>query len=211
MGTGAGFLKQYIPSLITSDLFRVEGVDVLLDGRNLPFRKASLQGIVMINVPHHIPDTRAFFKDVARCVPPRGIVAMIEPWVTPWSRLVFTMFHDEPFQPESMNWDITDAGLLSSANGALPWIIFHLDTGQFEHEFPEWSIIDILPITPFLYMVSGGVSIRNLMPGWTFELLHMIENSFTPWMTGIAMFARIVLMRNASTTNNSNPINGTAI
>jgi 2-polyprenyl-3-methyl-5-hydroxy-6-metoxy-1,4-benzoquinol methylase len=48
----------------------------------------SLRGIVMTNVLHHIPDARAFLKEAARCLHPGGVIAMIEPWVSPWSRLI---------------------------------------------------------------------------------------------------------------------------
>ena len=193
LGTGAGYLKHYIPSLITSEVFHVEDVDVIINGLNLPFQNASLNAIVMTNVFHHLHDPRSFFKEAARCVRPHGVVIMIEPWVTPWSRWVYSLFHNEPFRPESIYWEITGHGPLTSANGALPWIIFHRDRKQFETEFPEWMILGITPTMPFRYLISGGVSMRNLMPGWSFKFWHRLETAFTPWMNNLAMFAQIVI------------------
>src|SRR5215831_3358056 len=53
IGSGAGFLAEVIPGLITSDAFVCSGLRVVLDGLELPFRAGSLRGIVMTNVLHH--------------------------------------------------------------------------------------------------------------------------------------------------------------
>src|SRR5262249_31802772 len=42
------------------------------------------------------------WPQATRCVRSGGVVAMIEPWVTPWSRFVYTRLHHEPFQPETI-------------------------------------------------------------------------------------------------------------
>ena len=90
---------------------------------------------------------------------------MIEPWVTPWSRLVYTKLHYEPFDPEMAHWEFPESGPLSGANNALPWILFVRDRDQFEREFPMWSIQSMRPMMPIRYLVSGGVGFRALMPG----------------------------------------------
>jgi len=55
IGSGGGFLKEFIPGLISSEIFRIPGIEITLDGEKLPFKNASLRGIVMIDVFHHIP------------------------------------------------------------------------------------------------------------------------------------------------------------
>jgi len=87
------------------------------------------------------------------------------------------------------------SGPLSSANDALPWIIFVRDRLKFEQEFPQWQIELIKPIMPFRYLVSGGVSLRNLAPGWSFGFWRQIENALGRWSSQLAMFAHIVLRR----------------
>ena len=120
---------------------------------------------------------------------------MIEPWVTPWSRLVYSKLHHEPFQPEAVEWTVPQRGPLSGANSALPWIIFDRDRTRFEREFPEWQIHTIKPFMPFRYLLSGGVSMCSLMPGWSFALWRNLENLLRPWMKSLAMFALIVLVK----------------
>jgi SAM-dependent methyltransferase len=167
----------------------------VLDASRLPFAARSLRGIVMTDVLHHIRQPRSFFTEAARCVRTGGVVAMIEPWVTSWSRFVYTRLHHEPFHPEIQSWELPTRGPLSGANGALPWIIFARDRRQFEREFPEWKIEFIKPIMPFRYLVSGGISLRGLTPGWSFGLWRQIENTLACWSTELAMFAQIVLRR----------------
>lgn len=168
---------------------------MILDGMALPFAQASLRGLVMTDVLHHLPAPRRFFAEAARCVRPEGVLVFIEPWVTPWSRLVYTRLHHEPFCPEAVVWEFPPRGPLSGANGALPWIIFERDGAQFAREFPEWHIHVIDRMMPFRYLVSGGVSLRSLMPGRTFGMWRGLEKFLQPWMDRVAMFARIVLRR----------------
>lgn len=48
---------------------------------------------------------------------------------------------------------------------------------------------------PFRYLVSGGVSMRSLMPAWSTPVWRGLERAFEPRMTSWAMFALIVLRR----------------
>jgi SAM-dependent methyltransferase len=195
IGSGAGFLSDVIPGLITSDILTCECVNVVLDAGRLPFRDRSLRAIVMTNVLHHLPRPRLFFREAGRCVRPGGAIVMIEPWVSSWSRFVYARLHHERFEPAAREWESPPGAPLSGGNGALPWIMFARDKSQFEREFPEWEIQPIRIGMPFRYLVSGGVSIRNLMPVVTFSawqrLEQLIEHSMARW----AMFGQITLTR----------------
>lgn len=195
LGSGAGFLRDYIPGLITSDVFRVPGVSLVVDGHHLPFPDGSLRAVVMTNVLHHLPGPRRFFREAARCVRPGGAVVMVEPWHTPWSRVVYTRLHHEPFDPGAADWAFPTTGPLSGANGALPWILFERDRARFEAEFPEWRVAAVTPCMPFRYLLSGGVSLRSLAPSWAFRFLRRLEGLLNPWASTWAMFARVVLAR----------------
>ena len=192
IGSGAGFLKELMPELITSEIFPVPGVDLVADGCKLPFAAASLDGVVMTDVLHHIPDVSAFFYETARCVRPGGRIAMVEPWHTPWSGWVYRNLHPEPFEPDA-DWKLPASGPLSGANGALPWIVFQRDKSRFCSEFPQWKLRGITPIMPFSYLLSGGVSLRPLLPGWLYPICRTLEMRVDAarW----AMFAQIELER----------------
>ena len=195
IGAGGGFMSEFIPGLITSELFYCPNVRAVIDGLRLPFGSQSLRGVVMTNVLHHLPQPRLFFAEATRCVRPGGVVAMIEPWVSSWSRFVYTRLHHEPFEPETLSWELPTSGPLSGANDALPWIIFVRDRLKFEREFPQWQIESIKPMMPFRYLLSGGVSLRAFAPDWSFGLWRQIENALGPLSKQLAMFALIVLRR----------------
>jgi len=195
LGSGAGFFEQFLPGVITSEVFECPGVQRIVDARQLPFDDGELRGIVMTDVLHHIPDVAAFLREAARCLRPGGVVTMVEPWVSRWSQLIYTHLHHEPFEPEVERWDFPAKGPLSDANGALPWILFERDQKRFQAEFPTLKIEEIRPMMPFRYLVSGGVSMRSLMPGLTTPVWKLIEKACEPQMKRLAMFSLISLRR----------------
>jgi len=195
LGSGAGFLADFIPGLVRSEVFYTPGIDAVLDGLALPFAAGSLRGIAMTNVLHHLPRPLRFFAEAARCVRPGGVVTMIEPWVTPWSKLVYGRLHHEPFDPAAAEWELPGGGPLSGANGALPWILFARDRERFERAAPEWRLRSITPIMPFRYLVSGGISLRGLMPAASFAAWRGLERALAPLSGRLAMFAQVVMER----------------
>ena len=194
LGSGGGFMSEYVPELITSDILPCAGVERVVDAQNLPFADGELRGIVMTNVLHHIPRPRRFFAEARRCVRVGGAVVMIEPWMSAWSQAVYSRLHHEPFD-KAAAWEFPSSGPLSDANGALPWILFSRDRSVFEAEFREWRITTVQPIMPLRYLLSGGVSLRNLVPNWSFSFWRGFERLLSPWMRHLAMFAIIVLTR----------------
>lgn len=197
LGSGPGFLSRTVPGLIASETFLIPGVSAVLDGRELPFRPASLRGVVMTNVLHHIPEPRRLFASAGRCVRQGGVVAMVEPWVSPWAGVAMR-FHSEPYDPEAPDWELPSGGPLTGANNALPWILFHRDVGRFREEFPGWTIETVTPFLPFRYLASGGIGLRLSFPAASFGLLGAMETLVEPLMPRLAMFAKVLLRRNAT-------------
>jgi len=195
LGSGAGYCARFIPGLITSDVFACPGVRMIADARRLPLANASLRAIVFTDVLHHMPDAAQFFAEACRCIRPGGKILMVEPWVTSWSRFVFGRLHHEPFDPEAHDWRFPSSGPLSGANGALPWILFVRDRSRFEREFPQLAIEQVRLFLPFRYLVSGGVGMRSLMPGFLHGAWSALENALGPAMPGLAMFAFVSVRR----------------
>ena len=195
LGSGAGFLNRYVPRLITSEILPISNVDMVLDGQRMPFADASLRGIVMLDVLHHLPQVRLFFAEAARCVKHGGVVVMIEPWCTAWGGFVYRYLHHEPYLPHVEDWHFPPGGPLSAANSALPWMVFQRDRKTFDREISCWEIIRIKPHTPFAYLISGGLSMRPMAPEHWFNACRRMEKLLSPWMRHLAMFATIVIRR----------------
>lgn len=197
IGSGGGFLRDFVPGLVTSDVVPGPNIDRVLDACELPSDEP-FRAIVMTDVFHHLPDCRRFLSTSAACVPPGGTVVMFEPWITPWSRFVFHSLHHEPMDLHTARWEFEPGGPLSAANIALPWIVFHRDRQRFEREFPQWQVECIRRTMPFRYLVSGGIAYRSLMPGFSFPLWRFAESLLAPFFNQLAMFALIVLRRTSA-------------
>lgn len=195
LGSGGGFLLEYLPELITSDVQRLSGVSLVADGRSLPFLPGSLRGIVMTNALHHIPEIEKFFRESAHVVRKGGVIVVVEPWVSGWARWVYRNLHHERFDPDSPDWSFPSEGPLSGSNGALPWIVFERDRSRFESVVPGWKVRSVEASMPLRYLISGGVSLRSLAPGWSFELWRWLESAFEKLVGPSPMFATIVLER----------------
>jgi SAM-dependent methyltransferase len=195
LGSGAGFLEEFIPNLIKSDIFYLIRNDIVLDGLALPFKNKSLNAIVMSDVFHHIPASKKFLDEASRTLKPGGRLVMIEPWVSSWSNWVYPHLHHEGYETRTKNWGFSSSGPLSSSNLALPWIVFKRDHLIFESEFPQFKIIETFPFMPFRYLLSGGVSLRSFMPGWSFNSWKKFETIFTKSMDRWGMFVLITVER----------------
>ena len=146
----------------------------------------------MIDVFHHISNVEKFFEEAKRCVKPGGQILMIEPWNTRWSKFVFTKLHHENFDPDS-NWQFKSHGPLSSANGALPWIVFERDYEIFKKKYPNWKLDIVKLFMPFSYLLSGGVSIRTLVPGWSYTSIRYLEELLNQKKWAMFAFIKIQL------------------
>lgn len=196
IGSGGGFLKSLCPRVITSEILPVPNVDIRTDALFLPFKTSSLAGIFCIDVLHHLPDVEQFFKEAIRTLRPKGRLIMIEPWRSAWSHWVYRYLHHEPYDCDAATWRLKSGGPLSEANGALPWIIFERDRPIFTRTYSSLRIKKIELHSPFIYLLSGGVSLRSLVPYHAYPFLKRMEIRLCPWMNYLAMFALIVLERN---------------
>lgn len=191
IGSGGGFLKEIYPHFVTSDITPFEWCDMTFPAESIPFEDYSLGGIVMLNVLHHIPDPRNFFKEAQRTLSHGGKIIMIEPANSLFSRFIYKNFHHEPFDPHSKKWEIDSTGPMSGANGANPWIIFERDRMQFEKEFPNLIIKRKKNHTPFRYLLSGGVSMKALVPSGSFNFFKKVEKIISPLDSALGMFVTI--------------------
>jgi len=194
LGSGSGYLRQFIPGAIHSEVFWCSNANVIADACSLPFPAGSLRAIVMTDVFHHIPRADHFLNEARRCLRSGGRIVMIEPWVSHWSRLIWHV-HPEPFLPDSCSWDIPKGGPLSGANIALPWIVFKRDRNLFKSKFPEFEVVEVLPMMPFSFLLSGGLSMRSLLPVTCYGFVRNVEAMLSPWMDQIAMFATFTIAK----------------
>lgn len=196
IGSGAGFIKDIMPNVITSDVIAGPDIDQIFSADKLPFKNNSIAAFVMIDVLHHIKDSEKALKEMFRCLKPKGKVIMIEPYNSLLGGLIYKYFHPERknYKPKA-GWKIEGYGRMTDSNPTLPWIIFVRDRKLFEEKFPKLKIIKVNPHTPFKYLISGGLTKLQFLPTSFYPLVHSMEKSLSPLNKLIGMFVTIELQK----------------
>jgi SAM-dependent methyltransferase len=192
LGSGGGFIKEVIGNVITSDILELPNVDKVFSATNMPFEKASVDAFFMFDVLHHVDNPRGFFNEALRCLKAGGKIVMIEPANTLWSRFVYKNFHRELFDTQA-GWELQTLGPLSHGNGAIPWIVFSRDREVFDREFPSLKIVRLFNHTPLRYLLSGGFTLRQLVPSFMYPLIKAVEYILSPLRNYLGMFQTIEL------------------
>ena len=193
LGSGGGFIKEVLPQVITSDVLDIpEIVDQIFYAQQMPFADATVAGIFMIDVFHHIPDSAAFLKEANRVLVKGGRIVMCEPANTLFGKFIYKNFHHEPFDTNG-DWFIPESGPMSGSNQALPYIVFIRDKDKFTREFPSLKIKEISYHTPLRYLLSGGVSKVQLVPSFTFKPFRFLEKMMLKISSQFAMFTTIII------------------
>jgi SAM-dependent methyltransferase len=195
LGAGAGWGKRHVAGLVTSDVLPYPGVDLVLDATRLPFADASLRLICMLNVFHHIPDAAAFLGEAARCLVPGGRLLAVDQHLGPISTPILRWAHHEGFDPRAADWAFPSGGPLSSANGALAWIVFRRDRARLERDFPDLELVRYAPHTPLRYWLTGGLKRWCLLPGAAFGPATAVDRWLTALWPGLGSFVDVELVR----------------
>ncbi len=190
IGSGGGFLKDEFPEVITSDILDLGVVDKVFSAEQMPLGDSELGCIMMLNVFHHIPKPYLFLKEAERTLIKGGKIIMVEPANSALGRFIYKRFHHEPFEPNGPR-EIKAGNPLSHSNQALPFIYFERDLDLFKKDFPHLKINYIKYHTPFLYILSGGVSRSAMFPYFMYGFFKGIENILSPLGKQLGLFCTV--------------------
>ena len=190
LGSGGGFLKEIEPSILCSDIMDLPTNDLTFSALDMPFKDNELSAIFMIDTFHHIPDSVLFLKEANRVLKKDGVIIMIEPANTLWGSFIYRNFHHEPFKTNA-DWSIPMSGPMSGANGALPWIVFERDIDKFRKYFPGLQLVSSKFHTPLRYLLSGGVSFKQVFPSFLYSFFRWIDVLLPKISKEISMFVTI--------------------
>lgn len=196
IGCGAGFLEDFMPGLVKTDVVANPFASKVVDAMKLDFPDESLRTVFLLGVLHHIPFPRRFFAEAQRCLKPGGRIVMMEPTNNFVERfLTRYLDHYEYFDDAVEDWVNVSRNRMSQANLALPWVIFIRDRARFEKEFPLLKINAIRYHTFLSYVVSGGMTYRSFLPSFATPLVDLIEYLTRPFMKNIGTMMTIDLAK----------------
>jgi SAM-dependent methyltransferase len=197
IGSGCGNFKEYFPSCVATDVVRIgPWIDRVVDAHRLDFAPESVGNLVAIDVVHHLQRPLAFLRHAQQALRPGGRLILCEPAVTPWSRLVYGVFHHEPLD---MAWDLfgldafppdVDAGH-TFANAAIGELLFWRNRVRTLAHIPRLRLHAATKFGFLLYPLTGGFSYRAFLPRAGFARALAVEDillrPFALWLTGLRM------------------------
>ncbi len=196
IGAGSGNLKEAMPQVLATDIVTVPWLDAVVDAQELPFADGTLDGIVGVDVLHHIQYPVRFLAEARRVLKPGGRVVMVEPAITPVSRVVFGLGHPEPVD---LLADPLADGLRSGhkhpmdSNQALPTLLAGRHRARAEQQFPDLALLRREHLSLAAYPLSGGFRSWNLVPAAVVGPMLRLEARITPFL-GRLMGFRLLLV-----------------
>lgn len=171
VGAGPGFLgaeaRARRPDLrwIASDLHPAPWNALAADAGRLPLAAASVDAVVGLDVLHHLAAPADFFRGAARVLRPGGRLALVEPWITPFSWVIYRVFHPEDCRLSVDPWDPFPAHGKDSFDGdaAVPWKMVR---GTKDARWRELGLSPpgVARLNAFAYLLTLGFRPGSLLP-----------------------------------------------
>lgn len=198
LGAGSGNFKEFYPQAISADIEKHDWLDMTFDAHEMPFDNSGVANIVMIDVLHHLADPVRFLHEASRVLKSGGRLIMLEPFPSPFSRIVYKLFHPEPFiydidyfSEQNVNekhpWD---------SNQAIPYLIFYKHLEKFTKVFDRtFKIVKKEKMSFILYPASGGFENASMIPQMMVPVFKMIDYKLSILKNQLAFRIYIIIER----------------
>jgi SAM-dependent methyltransferase len=177
-GSGIGNLKSVLPQAITSDLFPNPWLDRQENIFALSFPSASLSGVVLFDVFHHLQYPGTALRELHRVLKPGGRAIIFEPAAGLLGRVVLGLFHHEPFAlHEPIAWEAPahfDPHVVSyyAAQGNA-WRIF--GRHDYDSQLAGWTLPQVYYFPALPWLLTGGFRGPNFCRGLLRPLAAGVE------------------------------------
>ena len=178
IGAGPGFFKEYCSQLISTDVVPTMYADVVCDAGFLPFQSGSVGALVMVDVLHHLPKPLSFLAEAGRVLCPGGRLAMIEPWITVPSYLLYRYFHHEECAlAVDVRCPFGELGKKAfDGNAAIPFKLLK----QFKPGAPALRLLQATPFLGLPYLATLGFRSARPIPQTLIGMARVCERFLSP-------------------------------
>lgn len=197
IGAGSGNLKDFIPGVVATDIVPAPWLDAVVDAQALPFAPGSVSTLVGTDVLHHVQYPVRLLAEAERVLEPGGRLVLVEPAITPVSRVVFRLGHPEPVdlgadpladgRPDATKHPM-------DSNQALPTLLTtrpHRD--RLRQRVPGLRLVRCEHLSLAAYPLSGGFRSWSLAPVRLLGPLLRLEDRLAPVLGRLAGF-RLLLV-----------------
>jgi SAM-dependent methyltransferase len=196
VGAGPGLYKEHRGDVVTLDIAPVPWLDVCGDCLSLPFKSASLDSVVGIDVIHHLHDPLQFLREVAGVLRQGGRLVLVEPWNTPAARLVYTYAHEEDFD---LGWSPEVARPATGerpfdGNQAIPYLLFDRYWPLVSGQVPELALLHTERFSFVSYLMTGGFRGVNLLRPQIYDHVLRAERRTQRLWRGMAALRALVVV-----------------
>ncbi len=196
LGAGSGNLKEVMPQVVATDIVTVPWLDAVVDAHALPFGDGTVDSIVGVDVLHHVQYPVRLLDEAARVLRSGGRVVLMEPAITPFSRVIFRLGHPEPVDlkadPLAEGHPDPDKHPMDS-NQALPTLLAGRHRTAVERRVPDLRLLRCAHLSLIAYPLSGGFRSWNLVPPRLVRPLLRLERRLVP-VVGRLMAFRLLLV-----------------
>jgi len=200
VGGGPGFFKTALPDVVSTDLIYCPWLDVIADAQRLPFREGSASNVFGLDILHHLAAPIAFLEEAERVLTPGGRLILVEPWVTPFSFVIYRYLHQEdcdlsvnPY--EVSNPDGAAAKKAFDGNQAVPYLLFGPRNRAKTLAFvPQLKLAMLDQFCLFAYLLSFGFKDVNLLPEFIYPDLAEFERLTLPLWRRIASLRALIVL-----------------
>jgi len=188
IGSGCGFIREFIPGVVTSDVCKTRFVDREASAYALETVEGGpWSTIYLLDVLHHLREPMRFFASAARALRDGGRIVMVEPAATPFGRTFYRLCHHEPIEPERVREPYVfsaDTPNGDFANMGMAWALFRRDRTEVESRLRELGIrISAVRYRDLVcYPASGGFSRPAFLPAGLLRLGLAIERLLPQWL-----------------------------
>ena len=195
LGAGPGLSKIFLPELLATDVQPRPGLDAVVDAHHLPYADNSLRAVFMLNALHHMPDPARVIAEIQRCLKPGGRALIADQYPGWPGKLVFSLLHSEPYDPDAQQWESEAQTPMSGANGCIAHIMFVRDRAKFSALYPALELVSVRPHTPLLYWLSGGLKCWKLVPDILAGAARAADSALNGVWRGFSSFADYELLK----------------
>lgn len=188
VGSGCGFICDFIPEVVTTDVCATRFVPRAASAYALEaVAGGPWSTIYLLDVLHHLREPMRFFDSAARALRSGGRIVLMEPAATALGRVFYRMFHHEPIEPAGVGQPYIFGSSESSpefANMGIGWAMFGRDREHVQQMLSRrgLALLTVRFRDLVSYPVTGGFSGPALLPATCVRALGGIEARLPSWL-----------------------------